>query len=373
MPKTGIRPYETKTRGRQWLAYYRRDGKQVNKRGFRTARTAERWRADAMLNAASPAESRITVGEWVTEWLERHGSRIKESSHRRYARVLRVWILPHLGRLRLVQLTHRHIEAMHNAAIKAGRSPKTLRLNHAPLRLALEDAVRAGIIADNPARLARLPRTEKKEMQIFSPIEAQAFLLANREHEFYPIYHLALSSGLRISELLALRVGRDIDLSAGVLIVREGRDSGHNLNTPKSERSRRVVVLPPVAVSVLGKAIKDVPDGQLAFSYKYDTVSRSMAGACARAVVKRIRFHDLRHTHASMLLASGANVKAVSARIGHASASMTLDVYGHVMPGEDEELAEMSAALLPSDTKILRRDATRLLSPTVSETSSTAY
>ena len=112
MPKTGIRSYATKTQGLRWLAYYHRDGKQVLKRGFRTARQAERWRSEALTRAASPADGRLTVGEWVTEWLERHSSRIKPSTHRRYQAAVHTWIIPHLGNIHLASLNHRHIEAL---------------------------------------------------------------------------------------------------------------------------------------------------------------------------------------------------------------------------------------------------------------------
>ena len=212
MPKTGIRSYETKTKGRQWLAYYRRGGKQVNKRGFRTTRAAEQWRADAMINAASPADSRITVGEWVTEWLERHRNRIRPSTFQRYEISVRLWILPHLGMIQLRRLSHRHIEALHDAATKAGRAPATIRRNQTPLHLALEDAVRDDIIPSNPAKLIRLVKLETTRIDPFTPAEMQAFLKGNEDNALYPVYHLALYSGLRLGEILALRVGRDIDL-----------------------------------------------------------------------------------------------------------------------------------------------------------------
>ena len=360
MPKTGIRPYETKTRGRQWLAYYRRDGRQVNKRGFRTVRQAEQWRADAMINAASPSDSRITVGEWVTDWLERHRSRIRPSTYERYEVSVRLWILPHLGMFRLPTVTHRHIEAMHNAATKAGRSPKTLRLNHAPLRQSLEDAVRDGIIPSNPASLVRLPRAETKEINSLDQAEVIAFLRANQDNELYPIYHLALYSGLRLGEILALRVGRDIDLVAGTITVRETRTRGVT-GPPKTKKSNRTVVLDAEAVQVLDNAVGDTPRGELAFPISSRAVTGSMTAACKRAGVKRVRFHDLRHTHISLLLASGANVLAVSSRVGHSSTAMTLDVYGHVMPGQDEELGRALG-------DVLRRHPTRMLSQPVFKT-----
>ena len=349
MPKTGIRSYETKTKGLRWLAYYHRDGRQVLKRGFRTSRQAERWRFEALTRISSPADSTITVAEWMEEWLERHKGRIKPSTYTRYDVALRIWVLPHLGLVRLAALTHRHIEAMHDAAVQAGRSPSTIRQNHAPLRIALQDALRDGLIPHNPAVLVRLPPMQKVEINPFTPIEAQVFLSSNRLHRFHSIYHLALSSGLRLGEILALRVGRDIDLSTRTIAV-QGTRSPRAIGPPKSRQSNRHVVLDEEAASVLARAMEGKQWGELAFPETQYAVTQSMGTACRAASVKRVRFHDLRHTHATFLLASGANIRAVSARLGHASAAFTLQAYGHVLPGMDATLAEATGRILQVDS-----------------------
>ena len=348
MPKTGIRPYETKTRGRQWLAYYRKDGRQVNKRGFRTARAAERWRADAMINAASPADSRIIVGEWVTEWLERHRQNIGPSTYDRYDTSVRTWIMPHLGPVRLARLTHRHIEAMHMEALAHGRSPDTVRRNQTPLSMALDVAVRDGLIPSNPANVVRLPKRQGREIEPFTLEVMHQFLEANRDDVFYPIYHLALWTGMRLGELLALRVGRDIDLFSRIITVREKVHKGIT-GPPKSVKSRRRIPISTAAAVVLGRAIHDRADGDLAFPCKPDAVSHSMETACKRASVKKVRFHDLRHTHATHLLAAGENINAVSARLGHSDVGITLKTYAHVLPGMSEGLGEATERVFNSD------------------------
>ena len=345
MPKTGIRSYETKTKGLRWLAYYHRDGRQMLRRGFRTARQAGQWRADAMINSTSPADSRVTVGEWMAEWLQRHGRNIQPSTYTRYEGVIRNWIENRLGTIRLAALTHRHIEAFHQDAMDKGMSPSSIRQHHAPLRLALREAQRDGLITSSPAELVRLPPLNQKEIAPFTPAEAQAFLAGNRHDELYPIYHLALSTGLRVGEIVALRVGRDIDLQTGSVMVREKRWE-NTFGPPKSRQSRRRVSLPQAAVEVLAEAIRGRKDGELAFPLRPGSVSHSITAACERAGVKRVRFHDLRHTHATHLLAAGANLKAVSARLGHSSPAFTLQVYGHVMPGMDEQLADMTEVTL---------------------------
>ena len=281
----------------------------------------------------------MTVGKWLAEWLGRHRARVRSSTHTRYQAALRTWVIPSLGLMQLKALTHKHIEAMHEVAIQAGRSPYTIRQNHAPLRAALQEAERDGLIMRNPAASVHLPRLEKTEVDAFTQGEAQRFLAANEKSPLFPVFHLALQSGLRLGELLALRVVRDIDLDSRTITVREARR--HDVTgAPKSKSSTRRLKLSLRATKVLANAIAEKPDGALAFHWKTDLLSRSMDQACALAGVKRIRFHDLRHTHATLLLASGANIKAVSARLGHASVAFTLDVYGHVMPGMDEALAD---------------------------------
>ena len=357
MPKTGIRSYETKTRGRQWLAYYRRDGRQVNKRGFRTAKAAERWRADAMINAASPADSRITVGEWVTEWLERHRQNIGPSTYERYDTSIRIWIVPRLGMVRLVRLTHRHIEAMHMEALATGRSPDTVRRNQSPLSMALNVAVRDGLIPSNPANVVRLPKRQEREIEPFTLEAMHRFLAANREDELYPVYHLALWTGMRLGELLALRVGRDIDLFGRVVTVRE-KVRRNITGPPKSVKSRRAIPISGEATVVLGRAIQGKVEGELAFDFKPDAVSHSMEAACKRASVKKVRFHDLRHTHATHLLAAGENINAVSARLGHSDVGITLKTYAHILPGMSEGLGEATERVFGGNAiKILPRPA----------------
>ena len=354
MPKTGIRSYETKTKGLRWLAYYHRDGKQVLRRGFRTSRQAEQWRATALVDRTAPSDKAITVCEWMIAWIERHRSHIRPSTYRRYQTALGNWILPHLGTIRLSALSHRHIEEMHSVALDSGRSPRTIRQNHAPLRIALQDAVRDGIIAYSPASVVRLPPLERANIQPFTQAEAEQFLAANRSNKFYPVYHLALHSGLRQGEILALQVGRDIDLFTRTISVRETR-MRDGIGPPKSNASNRRVALSNEAAIELGRAASNKKWGDLAFQYNPAALSRSMTQACKRAGTKRVRFHDLRHTHATLMLESGANVRAVSERLGHTSVAFTLQTYGHVLPGMDEELAETIG-------RILGRNSIRILS-----------
>ena len=338
MSKTGIRPYETKTHGTRWMAYYRKDGRQFFKRGFRTAGKAERWRAEQLISKESPEDSAITVGEWMTEWLHRHRWQIKPATYIQYEASIRNWIVPHLGMIRLVRLSHKHIEAMHQEAIRSLK-PSSVRRNHAPLNVALNIAERDGLIPSNPAKVVQLPPEEHYEIKPFSSDELGVFLGANIGNPLYSIYHLAAYSGLRQGEILALRVGRDIDIEHQVITVRE-TTGFRGTGTPKSRRSRRRVGIGPTAAAVLADAIKGIADGDLAFPYDQHVVSKSMGQACSVASLPYRRFHDLRHTYATLLLTMGENLHEVSYTLGHSDPGFTLRTYAHLLPGRDRALAD---------------------------------
>lgn len=343
MPKTGIRPYETKTRGRLWMAYYKRNGRQVVRRGFRTAYLAENWRSQAMADGVH-TETTVTVEQWLTQWLDRHRQSIRPSTYERYEGSIRLWIVPYIGYLRLGALSHEHIEEMHQEALDAELSPYTIRRNHTPLRYALDTAVRDGLIPHNPASVVNLPSINKRAIEPFTYEEQLAFLAGNRGHRLYPVYYVALHTGLRLGEIMALRVGQDIDLETRSIHVRQTR-RGKVSGPPKSRGSRRRVILGASTADILVDVLRDMRAGDLVFPWNTGYVTRSMPAACKRAGTKRVRFHDLRHTHASLLLAAGANIHAVSARLGHASVGFTLQVYGHLMPGMDEALADATDAV----------------------------
>ena len=256
MPKTGIRSYETKTKGRLWMAYYDRDGRKVLRRGFRTSRAAERWRADALINATSPADSTITVEKWLGQWLYRHRENIAASTYERYEGVIRNWIVPNIGPIRLATLTHRHVEGMYRRAREENLSPSSIRQNHAPLRSALGEAVRDGLIPHNPATLVKLPRLGQPPIEPFTYEEQVQFLSGNRDRELYPVYHMALHSGMRLGEIMALRVKRDIDLETRSVFVRETRRANRT-GPPKSRGSRRRVILGAAAAEMLAGVIED--------------------------------------------------------------------------------------------------------------------
>jgi integrase len=239
---------------------------------------------------------------------------------------------------------------------------------------ALEDATRKGLIARNVARLATPPAasaSKPPEMKAWTPSELQAFFSAIEDHHHHPPIRLAAMTGIRRGELCGLRWA-DVDLDAGRISVRQAMVTVKGqplLSDVKTARSRRVIDLDPETVSVLrtwrrtqleqrmlvGAGWPDtgfvftMPTGE---SWHPDTISQAFDRLIERVnragavVIPRIRLHDLRHTHATHLLAAGVNVKVVSERLGHASVAFTLDTYAHVIPGQQADAAAAVAALL---------------------------
>ena len=227
------------------------------------------------------------------------------------------------------------------------------------LHSALQNAVRWGIIQRNPADAVDPPKAQKTEMQTWDECEMRRFLVATKESVYYPIFYLALFTGLRRSELLALR-WQDVDSLYCQLYVSR---SMHHLKTgeivfrqPKSAQGNRTVALSPSTLEILrayrekqeAEAVllgKSVTDNELVFCHPggspllSGTISHAWDKAIRRAGLRVIRLHDARHTHASYMLKQGIHPKVVQERLGHSSIQVTLDTYSHVAPGIQEKAA----------------------------------
>jgi integrase len=249
-----------------------------------------------------------------------------------------------------------------------GLSLRTVRYIHTIMRKALGDADRKGLVQRNVARYASPPAhsaTRAPEMSIWSPTELRDFLESVADHRHAALFRLAAMSGLRRGELLGLR-WVDVDLENGSVSVRQAVTEVNGTTVTgdvKTKRSRRVVSLDAATVAslrqrraaqiehrlLIGSGWRDSglvftsPTGE---PWLPESISQAFERAEARVRLPRIRFHDLRHTHASHLLAAGVNVKVVSERLGHGSVGFTLDVYAHVMPGQQADAAAAVARLV---------------------------
>jgi integrase len=321
-------------------------------------------RRELQLGTLAPAGPTQTVGAYLTDWIELHRSRVRPSTWLTAESYVRVYLIPALGRHALVRLSSVDVERALASFVRDGRpvvagdtrrrspvSPVTARHVRAVLRRAFSDAVRAGIIARNVAADATPPRVEHRPITYLSTRDVGKLLEATADDELGPLYALAATTGLRRGELLGLTWG---DVSDGRLSVRRsmGRIAGNGwgLGEVKSARSRRTIPLPlrarqaietvrtrqTFARKAAGEAWQD--RAGLVFTDAAgrpmlpETISHRFARDCARAGVPRIRFHDLRHSAATTLLAAGVPLAVISEWLGHSGIAITASAYAAVVP-----------------------------------------
>lgn len=315
---------------------------------------------DEAARGLTGAGKRTTVGEQLDVWLGAVRTRVRPSTFRGYEQHVRTNIRPLVGAITLAQLTPTEVEAMQAQIMRTGRSARTARMARIVLASALGDAVRDGLVARNAAKLARPPRVERPELRVLTADEVREFLRFTEDHPDGPLYALAVASGLRQGELLGLS-WPDVDLGVGQLTVRRSlarnADGHFALSPPKTQRSRRTIALPAVGVQALqrqrhrrdemvgaaGSAWQDRDDlvftdavGRPLMGYN---VTRDFSKVLRRAALPHIRFHDLRHTMATLAIGSGASLRTVSDALGHSSITVTADVYAHVTPEMKREVA----------------------------------
>ena len=303
-----------------------------------------------------------TVGEYLERWLEEcvKGT-VRASTLDRYKYTIGPHIKPALGRMKLKSLTPAHVRGFYREKLDAGLAPATVHKMHAVLHKALDQAVADGLIPRNAADALKLPRIDREEIAPLTAEEANRLIEAARGDRLEALYVLAIHTGLRQGELLALN-WKDLDLEAGTLQVRRTltrRGGKHFLAEPKTKKSRRTVRLTVGAIAALQDHLKRQMEemdrlgslykpGGLVFANEIGGIfnpsnlrNRSFARLLMRAGLSaETRFHDLRHTCATLLLSRNVNPKIVSEMLGHANIAITLDTYSHVLPDMQEKAAK---------------------------------
>jgi integrase len=350
-------------------------GKRLQKfrRGFKTKKLAEeamRLELHQRRDGSYIEISKETVGELLDRWLTtvaRH--KIKASSYEDYERVIRLHLKPQLGHINVQALTPAMVQAHYSERIDAGVGARTVRLCHLRLSQALALAEREGSVRRNVCTLVDPPRDNPKPGATWTAEEARRFLAEAKSNLLHPFWLLALTTGMRRGELLGLR-WQDVDLQAGTLTVVQSVAVVNGvpvIQTPKSEASNRKIPLTRPTVDALAehrrawverKLAASEWDGDLVFCTRHGkpinphNIYRYFNQLIANADVPRIRFHDLRHTHATLLVADGTPIKAVSERLGHSKTSITLDTYAHALPAMQEyAVAAIDRALSESPEK----------------------
>lgn len=299
------------------------------------------------------AQEKQTVEQFLVHWLDTLPE-LAPSTLARYRGLVTHDLIPAIGRIALGKLTAQRVQSLYAAKREQGLSETTVRHLHMFLHRALGSAVRLGLVARNVTELVDVPRLHRSEMHTLSPDEAKQLVDTAHAHgdRLEALYVLALTTGMRQGELLGLR-WRDVDVEANAVRVvtsLQWRGNQYVLREPKTRGSRRQVALPAAAVTALRahrvrqnserlKAGRAWHDLDLVFPNQVGNPLRrnnllhlSFGPLLRRAGLTHLRFHDLRHTAATLLLRSGVHPKVVSEMLGHASVSITLDTYSHVLP-----------------------------------------
>ena len=272
-------------------------------------------------------------------WLKTYAqAKLKPSTLRSYVDIIEKHLIPHFCSSQLLNISASNIQEYVSLKLSDGLAPKTVNNHLVPLKQMFKHAVIWGYLRENPSQYVEKPRVEKKEMDFLTPEEIRLFLdEVNGEH--YALFMTAVFTGLRRGELLALQWG-DIEFRTGNIAVRRSLYKG-GFTGPKSKSSIRKVVMSPVLAGGLKKhKFQAMPnEHDLLFvngagnPIDADTlVRRQFLPALRRAGIRKIRFHDLRHSYATLLISQGENVKFVQSQMGHASIQTTLDRYGHLLP-----------------------------------------
>lgn len=341
------------------------DGKSKSFYGQTKAEAIKKQRnAQHALDRGIPvlADERQTLAKFLPAWLEVKKSQLKTATWMRY-RLFVNHILPTLGRVQLTKLTPQHLSALYAKKLDEGQSPTSVHHLHTMLHGALEQALRWGLVARNVSDLVDPPRMAKTEMRVWTPEQAMTFLatVAAASDRLEALYVLALTTGMRQGEMLALTwADVRLDDAHPSLTVRrslEVREHGaREIGTPKTTTGKRKVDLGAVAVDALRAHRKRQNEVRLAARVweDHDLVFCNSLGRTLEpnnikrdsfdpmkksAGVPDIRFHDLRHTAASLLFLKNVHVKKVSEMLGHAGIAITLQTYGHLMPTMQRDAA----------------------------------
>ena len=311
---------------------------------------------------------KYTVGEWMEVWFQDYAKiKVRPSSHQTYQGYIHNHIRPNIGDIQLEKLTSLDLQKFYKKLLTTGRvdrveakgqpkglSAKTVRNIHQILSSALKLAQEQRLILTNPAEGCALPRVEHQEMKTLTTVQLASFFREARESGVFELYYLELATGLRRGELLGLK-WEDIDLERGDLRVRRqvSRINGEVVEAPlKTKNAYRTLPLAEDTVSVLNEQRRKVGNSPWVFPspnggpISPDSVLHMLHRVLKRAGLPKVRFHDLRHTFATLALQNGVDVKTVSGMLGHFSAGFTLDTYAHITSAAQRQAAQTMGSVL---------------------------
>jgi integrase len=345
----------------------RRKQKTLTFRGTKRDAEAELSRVLAEIeNGGFVDAGNLTVAEFLDRWLEHVSAKTATKTHERYAEIVRLGLTPRIGSIKLAKLRPIEIQNLYAEALKSGRvhgkgglSARSVLHYHRILNQALKMAVRWQLLPHNPADPVEPPRPEQREMVALNEDQTITLIESVKGKALYIPVLLAVTTGMRRGEVLALRWS-NIDLDKATLSVTQtlekSREGGLRFKQPKTPKSRRTISLPSITVDALRQHRIAQAQLYLRLGLGWDetglicakgadepinpnTLTSGFTSHVRNMSIPRVRFHDLRHTHATQLLKEGVHPKVAQERLGHATIAVTLDLYSHVMPGMQEDAA----------------------------------
>jgi integrase len=320
------------------------------------------------------APGKMTFGQWLETWLQEYSQpRVRPTTWEDYRIIVEKHLKPSLGEILLKDLRPEHLQKLYNEKLASGLSPRRVRLIHIVAHSALKQAVKSRLLAVNPAEATSLPQNSKKEIRVLTPEEQERLMAVLGQDDLGTAILLDLWAGLRRGELLGLK-WEDVDFKAGTLHIRrslvrapspkqEGRKTQLCFLQPKTEKSKRVIPIPPTVLSALKAHKRRQAERRLQAGELWEDNDLVFCGPTGRpldpsyftycfhellkkAGIPRINFHALRHTFATRLLELGESPKLLQEMLGHSQISTTFDVYAHVLPELKQAAAQKMEELL---------------------------
>lgn len=342
-----------------WRGQAYQSGKRIS-RTFQTKSEAQTWLRGVLSSidhGFNIQGSSITLDEYLPQWLEKRRPGLRAKTAHQYSRIIRNHIIPALGKMKLRDLRLVIVEEFYAGLIEKGMGARTVRIVHNILHSSLDKAVRYGLIIFNPTHGATLPKYSHDEMKVLDVDQVTQFLVAAQDSPNYPLFHLAITTGMRMGELFGLNWD-DVLWNSGVIHIQRQKQyvpgEGCSFVDPKTKAGRRTVKLGEGSLDVLRHHMQNQRyqkervgerwhDLNLIFPNSIggpgdaSNIRLDLNRILEKAGLPRVRFHDLRHTAASLLLNHKIPVIVVSKMLGHSKPSVTLDIYAHVFHDMQDE------------------------------------
>ena len=360
----------------KWQAQVSVEGKRLA-RTFESRDEARAWVSKIRKQIAkglSLSKASMKIEKYLEIWIDLVSMTLRPKTLYQYRGIVANHLIPALGNNKLIDLLHAQVQQLVIDMHKRGIGVRTIQLAHAVLRRALFAAQQTGLVSENPAIGTQLPRKKRAEMMILEPNQIATLLNAATGSRIEAILKLALITGMRQGELLGLRWG-DVDFASSTIRVRRQLQrlpkQGLAFTEPKTKNGIRTITLGRKSLQILmeqwnslerelgqdQKASALVFPSTIGTPWEPRNLFRAFKRMLEKAGLPPIRFHDLRHTAASLMIASGRPIINISRQLGHSKASTTLDIYGHLVPGMEAEGAEMQDQLVLSTAAELQQAA----------------